>query len=205
MMDEKPVQIIVNGRATLTLMTHAENKIELVLGALLTEKVIESMGDIESFLEEETQVSVVTKNPYSILLSRKTVLAGCGGASSFLDAGKLNKVETRFTLGADRIKAAAKEIAASCWFAGGIFDADGKLLAAAEDITSQNVFDRLIGFCLLQKISPAGCFIVLKGNAGVETMRKAIIAGVSCVGVFGEVTRAAADAADDAGLRLFLF
>lgn len=204
-MDEKPVQIIVNGRAALTLMTHAEEKIELVIGALLTEKVIESMDDIESFLEEETQVSIVTKNPYSILLSRKTVLAGCGGASSFLDAGKLNRVEQTFSVSAADAKAAAAQVADSRWFAGGIFDKHGTLLAAAEDISSQNVFDRLVGYCLLHKISAAGCFIVLKGNAGVESMRKAVIAGVPCVAVKGEVTRAAADAAEDAGIVLFIF
>jgi Uncharacterized protein required for formate dehydrogenase activity len=202
MMDEKPVQIIVNGRAALTLMTHAEKKIELVLGALLTEKVIESMDDIESFLEEETQVSVVTKNPYSILLSRKTVLAGCGGASSFLDAGKLSRVEQRFTVSEAAARAAALRVPETHWFAGGLFNAGGALLAAAEDISSQNVFDRLIGYALLQKISAADCFIVLKGNAGVETMRKAVIAGVPCVAVAGEVTLPAAETAREAGLKL---
>ena len=204
-MDEKPVQIIVNGRAALTLMTHAEKKTELVMGALLTEKVIESMNDVESFIEDETQVSIVTKNPYSILLSRKTVLAGCGGASSFLDAGKLNKVELKFALTNEMIAAAAENVPETKWFAGGIFSSDGAMIAATEDISAQNVFDALIGHCLLEKMPLTESFIVLRGNAGVETMRKAVIAGIPAVAVYGEITSPAVQTAKDAGLLLSVF
>lgn len=200
--EEKPVQIVVNGRAAITLMTHAKDPRALVFGALFTERVVENMADIESVVADETQVSVVTKNPYTILLSRKTVLAGCGGASSFLDSGKLGAVAEKTPV-SDAVVSSAKEaVPNSAWFSGGLFLSDGTLLYLAEDISSQNVLDQLIGSALRDGVDTAETFAVLKGNCVVETMRKAVIAKIPVFAVCGAVTAAAKKTADEAGLRL---
>ncbi len=199
---EKPVQIVVNGRAAITLMTHAKDTTNLVMGALFTERVIADIADVESVVADETQVSVVTKNPYTILLSRKTVLAGCGGASSFLDSGKLGEVEEKIPVTADAVAKAEAAVPASAWFSGGLFAADGTLLYLAEDISSQNVFDQLIGAALKSGVDLTETFVVLKGNCVVETMRKAVIAKIPVVAIYGALTEAAKETADAAGLRL---
>ncbi|MBE6507709.1 MAG: sulfurtransferase FdhD [Methanocorpusculum parvum] len=200
--EEKPVQIVVNGRAAITLMTHAKDPENLVFGALFTERVVESVEDIESVVADETQVSVVTKNPYTILLSRKTVLAGCGGASSFLDSGKLGTIVSVPDVSLDTAKKAASLVPESVWFAGGLFTVSGELLCTAEDIASQNVFDQLIGCALRQGVDLSKTFAVLKGNCVVESMRKAVIAGIPALYVTGAVTAAAKNTADEAGLLL---
>ena len=200
--EEKPVQIVVNGRAAITLMTHAKDPENLVFGALFTERVVESVEDIESVVADETQVSVVTKNPYTILLSRKTVLAGCGGASSFLDSGKLGTIVSVPDVSLDTAKKAASLVPDSVWFAGGLFTVSGELLCTAEDIASQNVFDQLIGCALRQGVDLSKTFAVLKGNCVVESMRKAVIAGIPALYVTGAVTAAAKNTADEAGLLL---
>lgn len=198
---EKPVQIIVNGRATLTLMTHAANPRNLVVGSLFTERVIASVSDIESILEEENQVSVVTKNPYAILLSRKTVLAGCGGASSFLDSGKLGEV-VPLSVPDSVLSASFHAVAKSLWFSAGLFSADGKLISSAEDISSQNAVDTLIGDALQKGVSPGMCFAVLQGNCSVETMRKLIIAKIPAAVISGAITDAAVSAASASGVKI---
>ena len=200
--EEKPVQIVVNGRAALTLMTHAEDPRMLVFGALFTERVVESFADVESVVANDTQVSVVTKNPYTILLSRKTVLAGCGGASSFLDSGKLGGVEEKMPVSAAAVSGAVDLVLDSVWFAGGLFTPAGEMLYAAEDISSQNVLDQLIGSALADGVDMGETFAVLKGNCVVETMRKAVIARIPVLAVCGAVTAAAKKTADEAGLRL---
>jgi len=193
---------VVNGRAAITLMTHAKDPENLVFGALFTERVVESVEDIESVVADETQVSVVTKNPYTILLSRKTVLAGCGGASSFLDSGKLGTIVSVPDVSLDTAKKAASLVPESVWFAGGLFTVSGELLCTAEDIASQNVFDQLIGCALRQGVDLSKTFAVLKGNCVVESMRKAVIAGIPALYVTGAVTAAAKNTADEAGLLL---
>lgn len=198
---EKPVQIIVNGRATLTLMTHAENPLNLVVGVLFTERVIASVSDIDSILTEENQVSVVTKNPYAILLSRKTVLAGCGGASSFLDSGTLGEV-VPVPVPEPVIMASVEKVAQSVWFSAGLFSADGIHVSSAEDISLQNAVDTLIGDALQKGVSPERCFAVLLGNCSVETMRKLIIAKIPLAVISGAITDAAVSAASAAGVKI---
>ena len=200
--EEKPVQIVVNGRAAITLMTHAKDPENLVFGALFTERVVESVDDIESVVSDDTQVSVVTKNPYTILLSRKTVLAGCGGASSFLDSGKLGTIVSVPDVSLDTAKMAASLVPESVWFAGGLFDVSGNLVCLAEDISSQNVFDQLIGCALRNGVDLSKTFAVLKGNCVVESMRKAVIAGIPVLFVTGALTAASKNTADEAGLLL---
>jgi len=201
---EKPVQIIVNGRATLTLMTHAEDPKHLVIGSLYTEKVIGDISDIDSLLEEGEQVSIVTKNPYSILLSRKTVLAGCGGASSFLDSGKLGVVKQGFSVSEKIVKQAENTVKNSPWFSGGLFTETGEIIAEAEDISSQNVMDILVGTGLEKGISFSSTFVVLKGNCVVESMRKAVIAGIPVIKIIGSVTDAVKTTAEISGIKLIL-
>ena len=200
--EEKPVQIVVNGRAAITLMTHAKDPENLVFGALFTERVVESVDDIESVVSDDTQVSVVTKNPYTILLSRKTVLAGCGGASSFLDSGKLGTIVSVPDVSLDTAKMAASLVPESVWFSGGLFDVSGNLICLAEDISSQNVFDQLIGYALRNGVDLSKTFAVLKGNCVVESMRKAVIAGIPVLFVTGALTAASKNTADEAGLLL---
>jgi len=201
---EKPVQIIVNGRATLTLMTHADDQKYLVLGALYTEKVIPGIDEIDSLLVQNEQVSIVTKNPYSILLSRKTVLAGCGGASSFLDSGKLGTVTKGQIIPQDILKTAEKSVKDSIWFSAGLFSENGKMIGEAEDISSQNVVDQLVGIGLEKGVEFSSTFIVLKGNCVVESMRKVIIAGIPVLKVIGAVTDAAKIIAESSGVTLIL-
>lgn len=201
---EKPVQIVVNGRAAITLMTHTEKMTDLVIGALFTERVIAGVDDVESIVSDETQVSVVTKDPYTILLSRKTVLAGCGGASSFLDSGKLGEVSEKKPVTAEAIALARAKVPDSAWFSGGLFSADGKMISLAEDISSQNVLDILIGEALSSAVDFSETFVVLKGNCVVETMRKAVIAKIPVMVVNGALTMAAKNTADASGLRVEL-
>lgn len=204
---EFPLQIIVNGRAALTIMTHAETSEEkesLVLGALFTERVIASLDDIESVIITDTQASVVTKDPYTILLSRKTVLAGCGGASSFLDSGKLGTVHCGYAVSEEICKAAIANVPMSLWYSAGLFSAGGCLISSADDITAQNAADRIIGSALKAGVNPNETFAVLRGNCTAETMRKIIIAKIPVLTVAGGITRAALETAAEAGIHVIM-
>ena len=200
---EKPVQIIINGRATLTVMTHADNLLDLVYGILYTERVVDSMDNIDSIIVEDPQVSIVTKHPYSILLSRKTVLAGCGGASSFLDSGKLGTIEHSISISESELKRSADLVPTSVWVGAGLFFEDGALLYTAEDLTAQNVADTLIGHALREHIELGRTYVVLRGNCTAETMRKLIIAKIPAVKLIGQITDAARKIAEESGLSVW--
>ncbi|MDV0440829.1 formate dehydrogenase accessory sulfurtransferase FdhD [Methanorbis furvi] len=200
--EEKPVQIIINGRAAMTLMTSAEDPKDLVTGHIFTERVVETYADITSIHRDGSQVSVVTSKPFGILLSRKTVLAGCGGASSFLDSGRLGQLTAGFTPSKEEISRSFDQLPASLWYSGGLFAKDGTLLAAVEDVSSQNVLDRLIGHGLTLGTVFSETYVVLIGNLMTETVRKAIIAKIPFIAVSGDVTATAAKTAKEANLTL---
>lgn len=199
---ERPVQIMVNGRAAMTIMSSADDPRELVFGQLFTERVIESFSDIASIQVDGPQVSVITINPFGILLSRKTVLAGCGGASSFLDSGKLERIVGSLNISASQLSESVSKLPVTGWFSGGLFTADGDMISSNEDLTGQNVLDRLIGYGLSHEISLEGCYLAVFGNVSVETVRKAVIAKIPLMAVAGKVTDAARETAEDFGLEL---
>ena len=200
--NETPVQIIVNGRAAMTIMTSADDPADLVTGQLYTERVIRTYQDITSLHTDGPQTSVVTRNPFEILLSRKTVLAGCGGASSFLDSGKLGTISSDLTVPADRILSCAAHLPKTCWYSGALVTEDAALLATAVDITSQNVADSLIGWGLAHGTDFSRTCLLLSGNVVAETVRKAVIAKIPLLATDAEATAAAVAAADDAGMAL---
>lgn len=200
--NETPVQIIINGRAAMTIMTSAEDPTDLVVGQLYTERAIETYADISSMHTDGPQTSVVTTNPFEILLSRKTVLAGCGGAASFLDSGRLGNITSDLAVSATQIRSSAARLPKTSWYSGALFTEDGRHLVTATDLTSQNVADQIIGWGLAHSINFAETYILFSGNIVAETVRKAVIAKIPLLITDAEITAAAVAAADDAGMTV---
>ena len=101
---EMPLAVFVNGRHALTAMISPTELEEFVTGFLYTEKIISKLEDLES-LHIEAQAgkekivtgmsaNVLTKNPFTLMLSGKTVLSGCGCDTSYLDADRLPKIQS---------------------------------------------------------------------------------------------------------------
>ena len=166
--NETPVQIIINGRAAMTIMTSAEDPTDLVVGQLYTERAIETYADISSMHTDGPQTSVVTTNPFEILLSRKTVLAGCGGASSFLDSGRLGNITSDLAISAEQIQSSAAHLPETCWHSGALFTEEGRLLVAVTDLTSQNVADQIIGWGLAHSTIFEKTYLLISGNIVAE-------------------------------------
>ena len=200
--NETPVQIIINGRAAMTIMTSAEDPTDLVVGQLYTERAIETYADISSMHTDGPQTSVVTTNPFEILLSRKTVLAGCGGASSFLDSGRLGNITSDLAVSAEQIQSSAAHLPETCWHSGALFTEEGRRLVAVTDLTSQNVADQIIGWGLAHSTIFEKTYLLISGNIVAETVRKAVIAKIPLLITDAEITTAAVAAADDAGMTL---
>lgn len=202
LINETPVQIIVNGRAAMTIMTSTEDPTDLVVGQLYTERVVKTYADISSIHTDGPQTSVVTADPFEILLSRKTVLAGCGGASSFLDSGKLGDIASDLIVSEQQLRRSAEHLPKTSWHGAALFAADGTLLTTAEDLTSQNATDRIIGWGLAHNTDFSRTYLLFSGNIVAETVRKTIIAKIPLAAINAEATSATVAAADNAGLAL---
>lgn len=208
---EEPVSVIVNGRHALTAMMSPYMMEEFVTGYLYTERIIRAVDEIESVRVDERQVSVLTKNPFRILSSKKTVLSGCGGTASFLDVGKLPKVESDMIVQKEAITAGMKRVLSSELhnLTGGVHVVgllDGeRTIVVAEDIGRHNALDRVIGHGLLHEVPFGRTFVVSSGRISSEMVRKCIIAGIPVVASRSSTTSLAVTLAEKAGITLIGF
>jgi FdhD protein len=90
--------------------------------------------------------------------------------------------------------------------AAALFNADGKLLTAREDIGRHNALDKLIGFHFRKNDLPLFDKLVLvSGRAGFELVQKSVVAGVPILAAVGAPSSLAVQLAEDSGLTLVGF
>ena len=210
-MEETPFALFVNGRHTMTAMMSPMDLEDFVLGFLFTEQVIKSANEIESIRVEKNRISVITKNLFKVIGQKKTILSGCGGSASYIDAEKLPKIQSDFTIPGATITNLLKSAFSSELhkITGGthvvaLADSE-KILALSEDIGRHNALDRVIGFGLRTGIDFSQTFVIASGRISSEMARKCLIANIPVIVSRGATTTLAVDIAEKAGLTIVGF
>lgn len=208
---EVPLTVTVNGRHALTVMTSPVMLREFVTGLLYTERIIHDPDEIESVQIEPDRISVLTKNPFKILVSKKTVLSGCGGSSSFLDVAKLPHINSDLVVDVADIHTAMKQTLDSDLHTRtggnhivGLFNS-GDLVCIAEDIGRHNALDRVIGYGLMNRVSFPDSFVISSGRISSEMARKCLIAGIPVIASRTATTSLAIEMAGKTGLTIIGF
>jgi FdhD protein len=181
----------------------------LVLGYLYIERIIEGMKDVTSMrVCEDDSLADVTLNKADFKPPQRRVLtSGCGGGVSFnLDAPKIKsdiRVQPEIIL---KLMSKLVENASSYNTSGGIHtsalcNSDG-ILAIAEDIGRHNTLDKLMGECLLRKLSSSGNILLASGRVSSEMIRKAAIMQTPVIASLTSPTERAIIMARDLGISL---
>ena len=90
--------------------------------------------------------------------------------------------------------------------AAGLFDLDGRLLCAREDIGRHNAVDKVIGHFVRQDAVPlTDRILVVSGRAGFELVQKALKAAIPVMVSVGAASSLAVSMATDAGMALYSF
>lgn len=213
---EVPLSVFVNGRHALTAMISPVMLEEFVTGFLYTERIIREPEEIESLrIEAEStdtpSASVLTKNPYSIMLSSKIVLSGCGGDTSYLDPARLPKIRSDMTVELGTIKRIMKETLVSDLHirTGGIhivglFGQDGKI-CITEDIGRHNALDKVIGYGLKHNVDFSKTIVTCSGRLSSEMVRKCLMANIPIIASRGATTTLAINMGEQSGLTIIGF
>ena len=88
--------------------------------------------------------------------------------------------------------------------AAGLFEADGSLVLAREDVGRHNATDKAIG-AVLRDRRPCPPVLLVSGRLGFEIAQKAALAGVRIVAAVSAPTSLAVDLAEETGLTLVGF
>ncbi|HIJ06804.1 MAG: Formate dehydrogenase [Methanomicrobiales archaeon 53_19] len=197
---ETVIALFVNGRHAETAILSPGSLEEYTIGFLFSEEIIRSKDDIESIRIEENRISVLTTNPFRITGRRKTVLAGCGGSTSYIDTTSLPRIRD----GSNPISLPViREIISH--LPGGkesaiLIDRDGGIIASFHDIGCSPAVDRVIGYGLLNNLDFSGTVLGISGRITSEMVRRCLLAGIPIVVSTGQVTDLAARIADETNL-----
>ncbi|MEW2521749.1 formate dehydrogenase accessory sulfurtransferase FdhD [Actinacidiphila alni] len=231
---EEPLEIRLNGRPLAITMRTPGDDFALATGFLVSEGVLAAADEVASvvYCAGATDEGVNTYNVVDVRLAPgvpvpditlernvyTTSSCGlCGKAS--LDAVR---TATRLPITDHRSPALTPELLSSLpdrlrgaqavfdrtggLHAAALFDADGELLDAREDVGRHNAVDKLVGRALRDGRLPlAGNILMVSGRASFELAQKAVMAGIPVLAAVSAPSSLAVDLAVETGLTLVGF
>ncbi len=210
---EEPLEIRVDGRPlTVTMRTPGHDE-ELALGFLYGEGLIDGprdAGPTEDFAANIVEVAgPLTRDPGERRFYTTSSCGVCGkGALEevAVHSAPLREGPTvsRPLLAAlpDRLVQPAFERTGGV-HATGLFNPDGELLLAREDVGRHNAMDKVIGRALLDGLVPLGERILcVSGRLSFELVQKAAVAGAPILVGVGAPSSLAISLSDDRGITL---
>ncbi|MBM4393279.1 MAG: formate dehydrogenase accessory sulfurtransferase FdhD [Deltaproteobacteria bacterium] len=216
--EEEPLEIRVEGQAAAVTMRTPGHDLDLAVGFLLTEGVIDGIDDVRavaSVAENVVDVRLAEGVPlHRQRLADRQIYASsscgiCGKAS-------LDRVRARVprregwlpepgvidvVLAAVATQQAEFAATGGC-HAAALFDRVGAVLLLREDVGRHNAVDKVLGAHLRAGGDAVGLGLCVSSRAGFEVVQKASVAGVGAVIAVGAPTSLAIDGAHDWGVGL---
>jgi len=222
---EEPLEVRLNGVSVAVTMRTPGHDPELAVGFLVTEGVIENPEVIVSAAHCEDNENVVDVRtapgargvnppaPRSFYASSSCGV--CGKAN-------IEAVQARVRdLRGDALRVSAARIAelprtlagaqplftaTGAIHAAGLFDADGNLRCAREDVGRHNAVDKVVGWAAMRDALPLrGSILLVSGRCGYELAQKAVMAGIPILAAISGPSSLAIELARACGLTLVAF
>jgi FdhD protein len=231
---EEPLEIRLNGKPLAITMRTPGDDFALATGFLVSEGVLAAADEVSSvvYCAGATADGVNTYNVVDVQLAPGVPLPDislernvyttsscglCGKAS--LDAVRTatrlpiaDPLAPRLTPALlaslpDRLRAAQAVFDRTGGLhAAALFDADGELLDAREDVGRHNAVDKLVGRALRDGQLPlSDRILMVSGRASFELAQKAVMAGIPVLAAVSAPTSLAVDLAAESGLTLVGF
>jgi FdhD protein len=227
---EEPLEIRMGAETLAVTMRTPGDDFDLASGWLLTEGIVhrpdeivrlEHCREVRSPEEEGNVVIIRATVPSRALLDRArrllvtTSSCGlCGKASIEAVHGRFPAVESPARVSPavlsglpDALRRAQTAFGQTGGLhAAGIFDLDGKLLCAREDVGRHNAVDKVIGVMFRQgRVPLSEAILLVSGRASFEIVQKAVAAGIPIIAAVSAPSSLAIDLARPSGVALVGF
>ena len=222
---EEPLEVRLGEQPVAVTMRTPGHDVELALGFLVTEGVIEDLAAVlaAAHCDETGNVVEVRTDPDAPGVhppAERHFFASsscgiCGKAT--IDAVRVRTPDlstdaTRLDPAVlaslpDRMREAQELFEATgALHAAGLFDRTGALVCAREDVGRHNAVDKVVGWAAVRERLPlAGHVLVVSGRAGFEIVQKACVAGIPVVAAISGPSSLAVELAREAGMTLVAF
>ena len=232
---EVPVQLFIEEEPLTVSMCTPTHIREWAYGILFTEGIIRSADQVLSYSEEEVDHQIILRvslnNATQAITNKRSLLSvsACGicGKTAFepptlRDDRGADDERSSMTLRDDeqssmtlregiaqmmaqlRESQTLFEETGGC-HAAGVFNREGQLIFASEDIGRHNAVDKVIGHLLLNNQLRSAKFIVVSGRVSYEIVAKCFAAGIPNLAAVSSPSSLAVDYAKELGLSLFAF
>jgi FdhD protein len=227
---EVPVQLFIEEEPLTVSMCTPTHIREWAYGILFTEGIIRSTDQVLSYSEEEVDHQIILRvslnNATQAITNKRSLLSvsACGicGKTAFEPATRSDDERSSMTLRNDeqssmtlregiaemmvqlRTSQTLFEETGGC-HAAGVFNREGQLIFASEDIGRHNAVDKVIGYLLLNNQLRSAKYIVVSGRVSYEIVAKCFAAGIPNLAAVSSPSSLAVDYAKELGLSLFAF
>ena len=211
---EEPLEIRIGGEPVAVTMRTPGNDEELALGFCLSEGLPPESARLPDDLAANA-VDVVAHGFEPDRLRRSFYTSSscgvCGKGALEAVAVEAPRVESALhvplglvTSLPDRLRRAQAAFAVTGGLhATGLFDADGTLLCAREDVGRHNALDKVVGWAFLEGRLPlAETILCVSGRLSFELVQKAAVAGCPVLVAVGAPSSLAVELAADRGVTL---
>jgi FdhD protein len=222
---EEPLELRVNDETLTTTMRTPGHDLELCIGWLFSEGIIQNSNDVYRISHDpndelENSVNVeLHANPNLEHFKRKTLTSSacgvCGTASlENLKTRGLQKIQSRGQVIAETLLNLPAKLRASQdvfdvtggIHAAALFTLNGDLIASREDVGRHNAVDKLIGWMLLESQISSQDFVMLtSGRCGFEIAQKCVAARVPILASVSAPSSLAVELATEFDLTLVGF
>lgn len=229
---EEPLALYINGKQVAVLMRLPGMEKELAAGFCLSEGLVSCFSDVltvhhcgqglPSPLENPSSNAPESRNRVELRVRPEAlredarldvvrlIRAGCGVVG--IDGTALSlptiqsglQVPSQVLLGLDKAMRAGQRLHQEVGgvHAAALFEANGELVALAEDIGRHNAVDKVIGYCLLRGIPLTNKLLLSSGRLSYEMTTKAIRVGIPVLASVSAPTALAVQLAERFGLTL---
>ena len=200
LIEEVPIEIIINDSQRILIMHTPSMSKELVYGFLYTDGYVSFPDDIKEFsmreiplpdgdLTVEASVTLARSGQEESRIRPKRISFSscgiCGREELEAMRGRARRIKSRQRFSIELLQKISetmrdfqplyKETRAA--HAALVFDASGNFVLGAEDVGRHNAIDKVIGRCLLEDIPTSDKVVVSSGRASLEMILKAVRGG----------------------------